>query len=203
MNTTPRGLNRIALLLFGLILLVTGAALLAFQFVPQVQDTWHDVAAGVADVTRTESVAGVQLPAAWPAIAVIVICALLALFALLHIFAQSSGRVGHFYKRSANNDSTTAGAVMLQGSFAEDLLKPRLEGHKAIAAAHVTARNTGKQRALKVRVDTRRGAHLSEVTRACQQAADEFVQLLGYEPVIVFEIKNGVRSALLGEQRVL
>ncbi|PRY64690.1 hypothetical protein B0I08_11275 [Glaciihabitans tibetensis] len=131
MNNTNRGLNRTAIFLFGLVLIIVGAGVALVASIPDWFDAWKSAAASVKEGTpdvvsaTTVSSAGQS----WILILIPVICLALIVLLVLFIIRQGRGstrvllteksvQAGSAGRRSAAQAST-AQASTAQGSTAQ------------------------------------------------------------------------------------
>ncbi|MGK9149118.1 hypothetical protein KXS11_15910 [Plantibacter flavus] len=201
MNSTNRGLNRLLILVVGLVLTALGAAALAVVTVPFIADWWRDNRGVVLDTIAGwfawnpfAAVPGAQAdrgaaPIVVPIAAVVllvVVAALLIAFAL----RQGRGRTGIVHRAP-----TDRGDVILDADVAAHALGDALEDTSAFSAVRVSAWQVGRDRALKVAVTCARGVSPRTAVETVSTAVESLDSLLGVELPVLVEVGGGFRAA--------
>ncbi len=192
MNSTNRALNRIFLMLTGLVLVVIGAGLIAVAAVPAVASAYTDVAPGVADSIRSALRASpvFDLTVSW--ISVAAVAALLLLLVLLIAFAlrQGRGRTGSLLtERTSDRDET-----VIDTRVAEQSIEDALATHSEFAASSVSAYRIAGRSVLKVSVTVRRGVAPGHAVALVEDTLDAFEALLGSELPALVSVAGGFRA---------
>lgn len=183
MTRSNRVLNRILLLILGLLALA-GAATLALPLLPRTLN-------GIRMPQLTlgaPTVLGEQLTVV---IAVVVIA-----LALTWILTRGRGRTGS----ALGGEGTDA--VTIDVRVVEQLLRNALDGEPDLLATSVTGFRVRGRSVLRVRLSARRGTELRRLTDAARRAVDELDAAVGVELPILVHITSGLRASIAHEQRV-
>lgn len=200
MNSTNRGLNRLLILIVGIVLVVLGAAAIAVVTVPFIAEWWRDNRAAALDTidgwfawNPFAAVPGVDAgdtaPIVVPILGVVllvVVAALLIAFAL----RQGRGRASIVHRASAER-----GDVVLEADVAAHALGDALDGNAAFSAVRVSAWQVGRDRALKVAVTCGRGISPRVAVETVSDAVEALDRLLGVELPVIVEVGGGFRAA--------
>lgn len=200
MNSTNRGLNRLLILIVGLLFVVLGAAALAAVTVPVVADWWRDNRGSVLDtidgwfawnpfaaVPGTD--AGQAAPILVP-IAGIVLLVIVAAVLISFVLRQGRGRSGIVHRASVDH-----GDIVLQTDVAADALGDALDDTEAFSAVRVSAWDVNRAQALKVAVTCRRGVSPRTAVETVSSAVESLDRLLGVELPVLVEVGGGFRAA--------
>lgn len=200
MNSTNRGLNRLLILLIGLVLVVLGSAALAAVAVPVVAAWWRDNRAAVLDTIdgwfawnpfaapsggATEQTAPIIVP-----IAGIVLLVVVAALLLAFVLRQGRGRSGIVHRAEVDH-----GDIVLHTTVAADALGDALDDTEAFSNVRVSAWDVGRQQALKVAVTCRRGVSPRTAVETVSAAVESLDRLLGVELPVLVEVGGGFRAA--------
>lgn len=201
MNSTNRGLNRLLILVIGLVLTGLGAAALAVVTVPFVADWWRDNRDAVLDTITGwfawnpfAAVPGVETdrgaaPVVVPIIGIVLLVVAAALL-LAFVLRQGRGRTDVVHRAPADH-----GDVILEADVAAHALGDALNGTAAFSAVRVSAWQVGRERALKVAVTCARGVSPRTAVETVSAAARSLDSLLGVELPILVEVGGGFRAA--------
>ncbi len=192
MNSTNRGLNRLFVLIVGVILGALGAASAALMLVPQVRTGWESSAPLVRDTVDT-AFAQSLIPGtdtSW--IGVGVIAVLMTTIAVLVAFAlkQGHGRTN----RLIRDARTENGATVIESSIAEDLLEDLLGGRPELIAASVSTYDVRGTPTLNVSVTARRGVSPRDVARTVENGVLALDAVLGRSIPTFVQIGGGFRA---------
>jgi hypothetical protein len=193
MTSTNRALNRLLVILVGLVLLVAGAAVAVGAVLPDVQGT---VATAASDA---EGPVGDALSGGQPWILWVVAAAALVLILLLLAFAlrQGHGRTGTLLRRAPGDDasSPTGGSLVVDAKVAEQMLEEALGHDPAIVSVDVSAFEVRRRTVLRITAVARRGVSPVQVRRSIDDAVARWDQVLGTEVPVVIQITGGLRSS--------
>lgn len=202
MNHAPRGLNRVLLVIFGLVLLAAGAAALALAFVPDLRTLWSDNAGGVVDgVDEALKAAplGETGHSVW-LLAAVAACVLLIILGLVLLSRQGGGRTKQVLRQKPNPSRTAAGApaggIVLDVSAANDALTEALQAHPAVLASSVTAHEHARTVTLRIATTVRTDASPGQVADTATNLVRSWNAAVGAETPAVIVINSGLRSAL-------
>ncbi|WP_285024745.1 hypothetical protein [Plantibacter sp. ME-Dv--P-122b] len=200
MNSTNRGLNRLLILLIGLVFVVIGAAALAVVTVPVVADWWRDNRAAVLDTidgwfawNPFAAVPGAATGQAAPVlvpIAGIVLLVLIAALLLAFVLRQGRGRSGVVHRATVEH-----GDIVLETDVAANALGDALDDTEAFSSVRVSAWDVNRAQALKVAVTCRRGVSPRTAVETVSAAVESLDRLLGVELPVLVEVGGGFRAA--------
>jgi hypothetical protein len=186
-NATNRVLNRVALVVAGLALLVLGVATVLVQTVPWAADRWHDAARVAlgdlgADASHDASVAAW----AW----VLGGAVLLGVLALVVLSGMGGGRVGSVIE----DDGSAAGlpgVVRIDATAVQHALSSAVGALPQVASLAVDVHRVRGRRALRIRVRPRKGASPREITTRVEEIVADLDALLGSALPVLLEIARG------------
>jgi hypothetical protein len=200
MTGTNRGLNRLLVILVGLVLLVVGAAVAVGAVLPDVQAA----VAGAASDARgpaSDALSGGQPWILWVvAAAALVLILVLAWFAL----RQGHGRTGTLLRRAPGEDATspTGGSLVIDAKVAEQMLEDALGHDPSIVSIDVSAFEVKRSTVLRITAVARRGVSPVAVRRTVDEAVGRWDAVLGTEVPVVIQITGGLRSSMTSGTRL-
>lgn len=203
MNNTNRALNRILLLVIGLLFLGLGAIGVAIMSWPTATDIWKDAGQGAESwfdqAFASTQIAGSQ--ATWigvGAIAAIVIVIVLLIVALTSVAGRRSKTV--IRSTGAQNP---LGRVTVTESFVSDALKNSLAARDEILSTHVAANDIRRQPVLHVAVTPRQNTDPRALVDHVDRLLTNLATLTGRETDTYISIHTGLRARLASDQRRL
>lgn len=205
MNGTPRGLNRVLLAFFGLVLLAAGAGLVAVAAVPAAASRWQDYAAAQVEWLRRYEERSTLLPTgqSWLWAAGAVLCLLVAIAMVAWIVAQGRGRANTLLELSGGPEADgAAGTVGFSCAVAEQAVKSALLERTDVLGVSVNSYGTASQTALKVRVIARQGVAPQHIAQEVGELVAVLDQLLGMEVPVLLSIGAGARARFTKAERV-
>lgn len=201
MNSTNRGLNRLLVLVVGLVLIAIGAAALAVVTVPFIADWWRDNRAAVLDTidgwfawnpfaasSGAEPDQGV-VPIVVP-VAGIVLLVIAAALLIAFVLRQGRGRAGIVHRADVEH-----GEVVIATDVAAHALGDALDDTQAFASVRVSSWDVKRAQALKVAVTCRRGVSPRTAVETVSAAVQSLDSLLGVELPVLVEVGGGFRAA--------
>ncbi|MFP7760826.1 hypothetical protein [Marisediminicola sp. LYQ134] len=200
MNNTNRALNRIVLLLVGLILLAAGAAVAVGALWPGVLETVSSASSNAAEPVSA-ALGGDQLWILWVvAVASLVLIVVLAWFAL----RQGHGSTSTLLQldEGSGQGSPTGGRVVVDAKVAEQVLEEALSQNPGLAAVDVTAFDVRGTTVLRISSDARRGVSPVDIRRSVDDTVKKWDELLGTQIPVVIEINGGLRTRLASPTRL-
>lgn len=200
MTSTNRALNRLLVIVIGLVLIAAGAALAVGTVLPDVQSTVSG-AASDAKQPVSDALSGGQTWILWiVALAALLLIVLLAWFAL----RQGHGRTGTLVRLESGRGASTptGGALVIDAKVAEQLLEDALGDDPAIVSVDVTAFEVQHSTTLRVTAVARRGVSPVAVRRTVDEAVTRLDAVLGTQVPVVIQITGGLRSKMSGETRL-
>lgn len=192
MNSTNRFLNRLFVLIAGLVLLVAGVGVCLGALIPGLQQPISDAALDAAgEVPGTLDAQPWILWAAAAAAAVIIT----VLF--WFVLRQGRGRTSVLLESGG-----TGGDVVIDAKVAAHVLEQSLARHPRIVSVDVVAFQLRGERVLRITVQARRGSSPVHLRSLVDQSVAEWDALLGQQVPVVIQIVSGLRADLTGTARV-
>lgn len=206
MNNTNRALNRIGIFLFGLVVLVLGAAAALAAAIPGWFDGWKSVAATVgdssADVVERTTLGG--LGQSWLLIAIPAACVVLIVLLVVSVFRQGHGRTQALVDdRPVRQTDAADGAVIVDGKVAEESLQHALDTHPGIVSSDVSTFDVKRTPVLRITVNVRRGISPSAIRTFVDDTVAAWDSVLGREVPVLVQINAGIATRLAKTTRVL
>lgn len=203
MNNTNRALNRILLLIIGLLFLGLGAVGVAIMSWPAATDVWKsagtDTQSWLDQAFASSRIAGSQI--SWLAVggvAAIVIVIILLILALTSVAGHRSKTV--FRSSGAQNP---LGRVTVTESFVSDALKNSLANRDEVLSAHVTANDIRREPVLHVSVTPRQNTDPRVLVDQVNRLLANLAILTGRETETYISIHTSLRARLAHDQRRL
>ena len=203
MNNTNRALNRILLLIIGLLFLSLGALGIAIMSWPTATDTWKsagtDAQSWLDQVFASTQIAGSQI--SWIAVggvAAIVVVIVLLILALTSVAGHRSKTV--FRSSGAQNP---LGRVTVTESFVSDAVKNSLSARDEILSTQVTANDIRREPVLHVSVTPRQNTDPRMLVDHVDRLLTNLATLTGRETETYISIHTGLRARLAHDQRRL
>ena len=186
MTTTNRTLNRIILLVLGLVAVIVGATIGAGVLTP-VRDAVKPY------LTLPDKV---SVPAAslWIIAAV---CAVVIILALIVVFTRGGGGTSVAARTKTGDDQVTVNVALVR-----DVIDHELDGVHDVVAAKVDTYTVKQQRAARIRVHVRRGGDAVTVLDAVDHAVTTLDTTLGQQLPVLVHLTGGTRTALAKTTRV-
>ncbi len=200
MTSTNRALNRLLVIVVGLVLIAAGVALGAGSLLPDVQSTVSGAASDAKQPVE-DALSGGQPWILWVvALVALVLIVVLAWFAL----RQGHGRTGTLVRLEGGRDASTptGGSVVIDAKVAEQLLGDALRDDSAIVSVDVTAFEVAHATTLRVTAVARRGVSPVAVRRTVDEAVTRLDAVLGTEVPVGIQITGGLRSSMSSETRL-
>ncbi len=202
MTTSNRFLNRLFLVVTGLIVLAVGAALVlvAIPGVPAVRSTvtqWRDAQAQAlrdTPLTGIGSLSGSYLP--W---LLAVLCLVVVIICIVAAATRGRGRTDRILEADG-----PAGSIVVGSRFAETALEDALSGRRDVVGVNVAAYRLRRAPAIKIRVRLAAGSEPGPLIEAASDAVAGLDRVLGggaRVPVLV-EIVGASPSRAGADSRV-
>jgi len=200
MTSTNRALNRLLVIVVGLVLIAAGVALGAGSLLPDVQST---VSGAASDAKQPvgDALSGGQPWILWvTAVVALVLILLLVRF----IVRQGRGRTSTLLRVGSGSGAgtPTGGSVTIDAKVAEHVLEEALSHDPSIVALDVTAFEVKHRTVLRVTAHTRRGVSPMRTRRAIDDAVKSWDAVLGEETPVVIQIVSGLRTKMSSSARV-
>ncbi|ASN22009.1 hypothetical protein [Arthrobacter sp. YN] len=205
MRQTNRALNRILLALLGLALLGAGAAVIAAGTLPGAADTWTAVASSVRDSARN-LLGTAPLPdpvrSWWVAAGIAVLLVGVALSAAW-LASQGGGRTPRLAEQRDGTDvrEGTRGRTVVDVGLVSTALQEALSGNRDVLATSVSAWESRRGTALRLRMEARKGSSPRELADTAEELIRELDALLGHPIPVLVRITSGARTQVSGSRR--
>ncbi|PCN48630.1 hypothetical protein Csp2054_05910 [Curtobacterium sp. 'Ferrero'] len=186
MTKSNRTLNRIILLVLGLVAVIVGLAIGA-GVLPAVRDALQPY------LTFPRSV---QVPAAslWIVAAA---CAVVIVLSLVWVFTRGGGGTSVAVRERNGEDAVTINVALVR-----DVVDHELSGVRDVVGAKVDTYLVKRQRAARIRVAVRRGGDAVTVLEAVDRALAVLDRTLGRQIPVLVHLTGGTRAALAKPTRV-
>ena len=186
MTKSNRTLNRIILLVLGLVAVVVGLVIGA-GVLPAVRDA----TAPYVDLHRSLDVPASSL---W---IIAGACALVIVLALVWVFTRGGGGTSVAVRERSGDDAVTVNVALVR-----DVLDHELSGVRDVVGSRVDTYLVRRQRAARIRVAVRRGGDAVTVLDAVDRAVAVLDRTLGRQVPVLVHLTGGTRSALAKPTRV-
>ncbi|MFF7291093.1 hypothetical protein ACFY9N_01035 [Microbacterium sp. NPDC008134] len=203
MNATNRALNRVLLLVIGLLLLALGAAGIAIASWPTAAEIWKEAGRN-AESWFDQAGAATRIAggaASWigiGALAAVVVVIVLLILALGSVI----GRRSKTAIRSSGAQNAL-GRVTVTESFVSDAVKNSLARRDEILSASVTANDIRREPVLHVSVTPRQNTDPRELVDHVDQLLTNLATLTGRDTAAYVSIHTGLRARLAHDRRRL
>lgn len=206
MRKLPRALNRILLLLFGLLFLATGIALIAAATDASLRDQALKYRSRLdSEYTSlaqqaTFKVSGQQY--SWVQVGLIVVAIIVALLLLSWIFSQGGGKIRSLALNAAGKDSEKKGEITADLGLLQGIIEDEISDSRWISSLKVASWDVKKQPGLLLSAAVYKGANPREVKAELDQAIARLDQVLGINMPILVRLTTNWRSNLGSADRV-
>jgi len=199
MRNTNRALNRILLTILGIILLGAGAALIAVGTLPGAAGFWETNLSSVREHVR--NLAGTApLPdpvrSWWLALGIAVLLAG-AVLGAAWLASQGGGKTPRLAERSEGN----AGRTVVDAGLVSAAIKEALNGNPDVLATSVSAWESRRGTALRLRLEARKGASPRDIGDTVEQLLQEIDAWLGHPMPVLVRITSGTRTQVSSSRR--
>jgi hypothetical protein len=204
MNNTNRVLNRMVLLLLGIVFLVLGAAAVAVIAWPAAADYW--TRAGEAGGAWIEQAIDATMIGAttlsWITLGVLALILLLVILLIIALLGTIGGSRSHMVFRS-NGQENPLGRLTIEEGFVSDALKHSLGQRDEILSSNVTANDIRKQPVMHVSVTPRQNTSPRHVAEDVDRLVTNLTAMTGRDVPTFISIHSGLRAKLAHDQRRL
>lgn len=199
MNDTNRVVNRLLLVIVGVVFLAVAAGAVLLATVPAAADGWSTTSLAV--LAEADRLFGAPL---WPgttvsgaALVALAAGLIFAILLIVFIVRQGRGRVG-----TVLTARTDHGAIEIDVAVPTALLTDALTGVPGVAGVTVVAYRVRRDPALRATIRCRRGASAHTVTAALDEAVSNLHAALGTELPVFAQLVGGFRVRLRSAVRV-
>lgn len=203
MNNTNRALNRIVLIIVGIVLVALGAAVVTVFVWPQAADYWK----GASEAGRSwlENAASATATGATVlsglAIGILVLIVFLVVLLIVILTRLGGGRTRTVLRGTGSENSV--GRVHIHAGFVSDAIQHTLQNRDDILFSSVTASDVRKQPVLHVSVTPRQNTSPKQVLDDVDRLVSNLATLTGEEVPTYISIHSGLRAKLAHDQRRL
>lgn len=210
MNGTPRLLNRILILLFGLLVLAVGVLMLMLAAVPAVAEWWTEWAPS-ASLRAGRAFASTLIPGtnvSWLWLLAMALLVLIILGMIGWMALQGTGRrdlIAWSNRKAEQGVPETGeapGQVSIAASAADQALRAALALRKDLLSTSVAAVEFEGKVALRVRVVARQGADPQSITAEVERLVGGMDLLFGHPCPVLLHIASGPRARFSRAERV-
>ena len=203
MNQTPRLLNRILLVVFGVLFLAMGIQLVLVATMPEYARGWQGLAGalgeGFQQVLLSTTLPGQKNSWLW-----IIVAALLIVIILLMIWwisVQGRGRTNE-YVSAYFDDQPMPGRVEISGEAVEQAIRAMLGRRADVVSISVGVWERTPVPGLKIKVQPRKGVAPGRLGREIVDAAQSTQELMGARGPVVVYLAAGARARFARSERV-
>lgn len=206
MRKLPRALNRILLLLFGLLFLASGTLLVGAATYRPLRDVVLKYRSRLdSEYTSlaqqaTFKVSGQQY--SWVQVGLIVVAIIVALLLLSWIFSQGGGKIRSLALNAAGKDSEKKGEITADLGLLQGIIEDEISDSRWISSLKVASWDVKKQPGMLLSAAVYKGANPREVKAELDQAIARLDQVLGINMPILVRLTTNWRSNLGSADRV-
>ncbi|MDQ4490164.1 hypothetical protein RBS60_08110 [Sinomonas sp. ASV486] len=213
MNGTPRTLNRVLILLFGLLVLTLGIVLVLLASVPAAGTWWRSwaptAAEAVGAVFQGSRVPGTSVSWLWLLMTVAAVAVVLLM--IWWVAQQGTGRRDLVASTGPDGgarpggefaEGEVPGRVSIAATAVEQAMLAALAPRKDVLGTSVAAVEFEGRTALKVRLVARQGADPAALAAAVEGLVDRFEIVMGVSVPVLVHITSGARSRFSRAERV-
>lgn len=201
MNQTNRFLNRLILLVIGLLLLTVGAGVIAVFVWPAAAQWWAGASAHahswLDDAIGRTMIDGSSL--SWVAAGFLAVIPLLIILLIITLARLGGGRTGALI-RTGGHDSPD-GRIIIDTGFASDALRQSLDQQPEILFSRVSATNIRREPMMHLSVTPRQNTSPRQVVDDVDHLLRNLATLTGTSMATYLSIHTGLRSRLAHDQR--
>ncbi|PYI69708.1 hypothetical protein CVV68_00955 [Arthrobacter livingstonensis] len=199
MNGTRRGLNRVLLGAFGLVLIALGALAVLAGTGPDFAKAWTRTGTGwwarIQDLLASAKIPGQDI--SWWTLAVMGLLLVAGVLLVCWIASQGGGRT----KQLCTSDDD-AGTTTVETAVAGQAIKAALADNKQVLSTAVQAWELKGGSGLRISLQARKGASPRELMAVLDELVGGLDVLLGEEIPVLIRIKAGTRSRFARTERV-
>jgi len=200
MNNTNRPLNRLLILVVGLVLLVVGTAAAAAVLIPAVRDAWKNMSSSVTDQVTTwlqQTPLG-DTGVSWIMPALLVLAVIAVILLIVFIVRQGRGHTGI----AVREPTSEHGATVVEAAVAEHALQDAIGARPEFVASHVSTYRVKRTPVLKISVTCRRGVSPKDAAAIVEDAVRALDLLLGRPLPALVQISGGFRARVTSTTRL-
>jgi len=189
MNTTNRALNRLLILIVGLLLVIAGAAAVLLAAVPAVATQWKDAAKALAENPLPWVADPTIGKASLLVVGIVVVALVLVVLLIVFIAKQGHGRSAAAIEQ---RDGTTSTRIDL--AVPRALLEEHLAKRDELVGLRISAYEVRGTPMLKISARCRRGVSPAVVADLIGRAVGDLEQIVGTDVPAFVQLTGGFRS---------
>ena len=197
MNTTNRALNRLFILVVGLLLIAAGAVAVLLAAAPAVATQWKRTATGLAQDPQPW-VAAPTLGNASPLVIGIAVIAVLLIVLLIAFIA----RQGHGRSAAALRQHDGATSTRIDLAVPRALLEEHLSRRDELVSLRISAYEVRGTPMLKITARCRRGVSPALVADLIGRSIDDLEQIIGTDVPAFVQLTGGFRAGSTSRPQV-
>lgn len=203
MNGTNRALNRVILIVVGVVMLALGAAVVTTIAWPAAAEVWTNGAETGRTWIEDTLASTVRGASAVTVISVVVLVLIVLLLVLLIVTLARLGGGRSRNLLSSGSADNPLGRVSVRPGFVSDALQHSLKNRDEILFSHVTASDVRKRPIMHISVTPRQNTSPRQVLDDVDRLATNLATLTGEEVPTYISIHSGLRAKLAHDQRRL
>ena len=193
MNATNRGLNRVFILVVGLLLLGIGALVVAAAAIPEWLAAWSE---GSADVGESLGRAIASAPLGFSAHSWILaagagVAVLVAVVLVVFVLRQGRGHTRTVLRRDGDG-----GEIAVDADVVHSSIERALRDHPGVASVSVSSYRVRADGAVKIDIGVRRGVSPADIREAADAVVADWDALLGESLPVLITINAGLATRL-------
>ena len=197
MNTTNRALNRLFILVIGLVLIAAGAAAILLAAVPQVTSQWKATASSLANGAQPWVADATVGKASLLVIGIVVAAVVLILLLIAFITKQGHGRSAAAIQQQ---DGPTTTRIDL--AVARALLEEHLGTRDELVGLRISAYEVRGTPMLKITARCRRGVSPAVVATLIGRSIDDLERIVGTDVPAFVQLTGGFRAGSTSRPQV-
>ena len=201
MSGTHRGLNRLLLILLGLILFTAGALTAAAGINPDIARTWTRTGAeGLAwalQQIRSAPIADTGI--SWWTVAILAALILAIVLLICWIASQGGGQTGQL---GAHPSRRGDGITTVDTTLAARAIRDAMAEDQRILSTDVSSWNVRDTDGLTIAIQVRRGASPGQIAAKAEEIMTGLDTLLGEQIPVLIHIRAGTRTRFARPERV-
>lgn len=201
MNATNRGLNRVVLIIVGVILLGAGAFTVTAALWPAAREAWESALSNATVWTSkvySSSQGAAMTEESWFVIVAVAVAVVLIVLSIV-VMARLGGGRSHVMTRIEAREQPH-GSVTIQQGFASEAITHSLAGREELLTSRVESRKFGGTEVLHIAVTPRQNTSPTGVVEAVTTLVDNLGLLTGNTTPALVSIHSGIRARISADQ---
>ncbi|MET3949044.1 hypothetical protein ABIB49_003770 [Arthrobacter sp. UYCu512] len=201
MSGTHRGLNRLLLGLFGLLLTGAGVLIGAAGLFPGIAARWEAAGTSLREdaATALSSAPIAGTSTSWWTVGALALAVIVMVLLLAWISSQGGGRTNRAGRRQ---DPAKNGTTYVETPLVAAAIRDAVSGDDRIISASVSTWKVKRSDGLKLTLQARKGVSPKDLAVRGEELLSGLDNLLGDQGPVLIRITAGLRSSLSGTDRV-